>query len=238
MEVSADTPGAQLKEVEYAHGAYGWRMTRRFGGYNVLAHIIRMLKTDPGTRQAVVVPYDTALDLEKSAVGDKKDIPCTISLNFMLRQNKLYLSVNMRSNDLWLGMPHDVFVFTSLQQLVANALGAELGWYQHSAMSMHLYHRNLEKARAAYLDGSMSPSLIYKPHGVVSWSTAEAVALEYTQRVTKHVAATVDELGVGTLPHQLVLMTGLKWVTDKTTVLDRITNNSMAGYMERYFANH
>jgi len=53
----------------------------------------------------------------------------------------------MRSNDAWLGLPYDVFCFTTLQKIVAAALGIECDWYQHQVGSMHLYGRNVRKTR-------------------------------------------------------------------------------------------
>ena len=49
-----------------------------------------------------------------------KDIPCTVSLQFLIRENKLHLFVNMRSNDVFLGLPHDIFCFTMIQEIIAN----------------------------------------------------------------------------------------------------------------------
>jgi thymidylate synthase len=33
----------------------------------------------------------------------------------------------MRSNDAYLGLPHDVFCFTMLQEIIARSLGREIG---------------------------------------------------------------------------------------------------------------
>jgi thymidylate synthase len=47
--------------------------------------------------------------------------------------------VTMRSNDAYFGMPHDVFCFTMLQEIIARTLGREVGIYRHFASSLHLY---------------------------------------------------------------------------------------------------
>ena len=52
----------------------------------------------------------------------------------------------MRSNDLWLGFPYDVFQFTCLQVRMAMELGLDIGTYTHIAGSLHLYARDFEKA--------------------------------------------------------------------------------------------
>lgn len=54
--------------------------------------------------------------------------------------------VNMRSNDAYFGLPHDVFAFTMLQELVARSIGVELGEYKHSVGSLHLYEEKIAAA--------------------------------------------------------------------------------------------
>jgi thymidylate synthase len=48
----------------------------------------------------------------------------------------------MRSNDIWMGFPYDVFSFTAMQCLMAMELGLGIGTYTHIAGSLHLYERN------------------------------------------------------------------------------------------------
>ena len=49
----------------------------------------------------------------------------------------------MRSNDVWMGFPYDVFQFTCMQILMSMELGVEIGTYTHIAGSLHLYERNV-----------------------------------------------------------------------------------------------
>lgn len=53
----------------------------------------------------------------------------------------------MRSNDIIWGLPYDIFMFTNLQQVIANTLNLKLGWYEHNPTSMHVYsnHYNMLK---------------------------------------------------------------------------------------------
>jgi thymidylate synthase len=101
----------------------------------------RKLRDDPDTRQAVITLWDPALD--RHDPQPKRDYPCTVMLHFMIRGGKLTLRVHMRSNDVWLGLPYDVFQFTQLQLTLARALGIEAGDYVHQASSLHLYERDL-----------------------------------------------------------------------------------------------
>ena len=49
----------------------------------------------------------------------------------------------MRSNDAFLGLPHDVFCFTMLQEIVARTLSIEVGNYKHVVGSLHLYEQRM-----------------------------------------------------------------------------------------------
>lgn len=116
------------------YGAYGPRILAG------LDHVLTLLQKDPATRRAVL-PLYTPQDVGRSS----KDIPCTTSLHFLIRQQRLELCVHMRSNDLFLGLPYDVFNFTMLQEYVANVLQVELGSYTHTVNSLHYYLRHEQK---------------------------------------------------------------------------------------------
>lgn len=111
-----------------------------------------LLKKDKDTRQAIMnihVPSDRH-------VGNK-DVPCTISLHWMIREERLHLIVNMRSNDVILGFTNDVFQFTMLQECMMLQLREaypllQLGHYYHNAGSMHIYERHFEMANTIIAD--------------------------------------------------------------------------------------
>jgi thymidylate synthase len=128
-----------------AYGAYGKRITSNVAGRSLLHEAIRRLSKNDNTRQCVVSMWRPSDLLEEQ----KKDIPCTICWQFILRRNKLHMVVYMRSNDAWLGMPYDTFCFTCIQMLVAGSIGAQLGTYTHCVGSMHLYEKNYDAAREA-----------------------------------------------------------------------------------------
>lgn len=113
------------------HGAYGVRIDSQ------VAAAIRKLVNDPDTRQAVITLWDPMLDNQ----SEKKDYPCTVALRFELEIERglLNMDVLMRSNDVWLGLPYDLFQFTQLQHTVARALRVAPGQYRHTAWSMHAY---------------------------------------------------------------------------------------------------
>jgi thymidylate synthase len=119
------------------HGAYGARISGR------LDDLANLLRKDEHTRQAVLTIYDSATDLN----ADKRDIPCTIAIQFLLRRGLLNMRVMMRSNDLWLGFPYDIVQFAALQAAVAADLDVPMGVYTHAVGSMHLYANNFDAAQ-------------------------------------------------------------------------------------------
>jgi thymidylate synthase len=124
-------------------GAYGPRM-RRWGGHvDQLAEVARTLRKDADSRRAVIQLYDPARD----AAGHR-DVPCTLGFRFQLRQGRLHMSTTMRSQDLWVGFPYDVFFATVLHELVAGWVGAELGTYYHHVDSLHLYESDMPAVAA------------------------------------------------------------------------------------------
>lgn len=118
------------------HGAYGLRTTGQY------EQIVDRLKADPDTRQAVVTIWNPELDLQSS----KRDYPCTILHQFRIRDNKLNMSVYMRSNDVWLGAAYDWFQFTRVQIAMASVLGIEPGGYAHHVGSLHIYEQHYAEA--------------------------------------------------------------------------------------------
>ena len=113
---------------------YGWQWQRE----NQIDKVVAMLKDNPETRQAAISIYDG-----KEIDTYRKDTPCTYAIQFTVLNNKLNMSVYMRSNDLWYGFCNDQYQFASLQELIAERTGYEMGTYYHHAHNMHLYNNKL-----------------------------------------------------------------------------------------------
>lgn len=124
-------------------GAYGPRVGPQ------LPDIERLLRSDNDTRQAVVTIYDGTRDHRESL-----DVPCTVSLQFMVRNGRLSVLTYMRSNDVWYGTPYDIFQFTTLQRVIAARLYLAVGHYTHVVGSLHLYERNMRGVTRVLADGA------------------------------------------------------------------------------------
>jgi thymidylate synthase len=157
-----------------ARGAYGPRL---FKSPNQVQRVIDTL-SDPkrhDTRQAVIQIYD------KSDFG-RKDVPCTCTVQFFARGKVVHCHVAKRSNDAYLGLPHDVFAFTFLQESVARSIGHEVGMYHHSVASLHLYDSREGAARKFIDEGwqattEMPPMPIGDPWPAVHWLLKNEAAI-------------------------------------------------------------
>tara|TARA_R110001632_G_scaffold183302_1_gene303381 strand:+ start:4243 stop:4875 length:633 start_codon:yes stop_codon:yes gene_type:complete len=115
---------------------YGWQWKRN----NQLDKVIDKLKENNNTRQAAISIYDG-----KEIDTYSKDTPCTYAVQFTILNNKLNMTVLMRSNDLWYGFCNDQYCFSKLQELVSVKLDVEVGTYFHFAHNLHLYNNFLDK---------------------------------------------------------------------------------------------
>jgi thymidylate synthase len=138
------------------HGAYGPRLFR-VRGHDQVANVLSLLKRRPSSRRAVIQLFD-ASDL----AIQHKDVPCTCSLQFIVRESRLHLFTSMRSNDAYIGLPHDVFAFTMLQEIMARSLGVDVGTYKHAVGSLHLYDKHRRAARA-YLKEGWQETIVMPP---------------------------------------------------------------------------
>ncbi|MGP3949606.1 thymidylate synthase [Streptomyces sp. 7N604] len=135
---------AQLRQYAddgVLRGAYGPRMRRWGGSLDQLARVIAILRQDAHSRRAVIQLYDPARD----ALGHR-DVPCTLGFRFHLRDGRLHMSTSMRSQDVWVGFPYDMFFTTVLHELMAGWVGARLGEYHHHVDSLHVYERDMAAA--------------------------------------------------------------------------------------------
>jgi thymidylate synthase len=137
----------KLDEGGVIFGAYGPRLVS-FDGVNQIQSVIQALRRSPASRRMVIQLFDHRDVIERHA-----DVPCTCTLQYLLRDGRLSAITYMRSNDVFLGMPHDLFCFTMLQELIARSVGAELGSYHHIVGSLHMYDEDAENLDAFAAEG-------------------------------------------------------------------------------------
>ena len=127
------------------HGAYGERLRAAFG-FDQLERAYQALTNNPDNRQTILQFWDPRQDFPNSlgrAVA--ADIPCNVSALLKVRNQRLEWVQIMRSNDLHLGLPHNLVQFTCLQEILAGWLGLEPAAYHHFSDSLHLYEKDVGK---------------------------------------------------------------------------------------------
>jgi thymidylate synthase len=108
----------------------------------------KSLCNDKDTRQAILL-----FNKPDYQYFGNKDVICTLSGIFNIRNNKLNLTVQMRSNDAMLGTPTDFAFFCLLQMQMTKILKEqaypelELGTFTHIANSYHIYERHFNLAK-------------------------------------------------------------------------------------------
>jgi len=128
------------------YGAYGPKLITQW------SYVVDTLLKDNDSRQAVI-------NIWRENPRSSKDIPCTLSLQFFLREASdqlwLHTIATMRSNDVWLGTPYDTFNFSAISFFIAchlNKLGVEckLGSLNIQAGSRHIYETDFKKLERVF----------------------------------------------------------------------------------------
>lgn len=173
---------------KHVDGSYGERViepvpdnafTSEIFNVNQFKAAIDMLKKNPDSRRAVVAIYNW---MDLYGYGGK-NTPCTLNLQFLIRNDKLLMFTNMRSNDAVKGLTNDLIVFTMAQEFVANQLGLKCGSYFHNAASFHLYE---EDWKYAHLPQTIRFSSIMQPMPTFDWMDLTHLAKVYWVASSDH----------------------------------------------------
>ena len=132
---------------ETVNSAYGYMI---FGNHpdvrvNQWEWVKEKLRNDPDSRQAII-----NINLPAHKERPTKDFPCTVFLQYLIRDGKLHAYTYMRSNDIYRGFRYDIYAFSELQKMLADDLGLDYGTYYHFATSLHLYESDLNEIRKIY----------------------------------------------------------------------------------------
>lgn len=134
-------------------GAYGPPLMEQ------MRYAVDAILFDMDTRQSVITIW-------RQNPPKSKDVPCTVALQWLARNGVLHCVASMRSSDLWLGHPYDIFNFSAISCAMiielnrsyksAGIPALKLGNLHLTAGSKHIYERNIEKVGEiieAYKDG-------------------------------------------------------------------------------------
>jgi len=123
----------------FMSGAYGPKIVDQ------LSYVCKTLADDKGSRQAVI-------NIWRERPGPSKDIPCTLSLQFLIRGGVIHCVAMMRSSDAYMGLPYDSILFSLTSAYILSILrhhyscgrSLELGNLYLTLGSAHLYDKDFE----------------------------------------------------------------------------------------------
>jgi len=188
---------------ETLNSAYGYRLLSKnfFAGDSEtgIGHtqwntIVKTLCEDHESRRAVMTILSPQDVNQAASSKGSKDVPCTLSLQFFIRDNALDLHVHMRSNDVIWGLTYDLFSFTMLQECMLLSLkekdlrfsNLRLGRYYHTAGSLHIYDTHFEMAEKILKEYREKDNLTSGMDPLISLSELEKVSkLETFYRTSK-----------------------------------------------------
>tara|TARA_R100000231_G_scaffold108138_1_gene80047 strand:+ start:1085 stop:1948 length:864 start_codon:yes stop_codon:yes gene_type:complete len=125
-------------EVE---AAYGYRWKKHFGR-DQLFDALDQLKKNRSSRQIVISAWDPETDGLKNE-GKIKNVPCPMSFQLNIDQNeKLYLTLFMRSSDVVVGLPYDFMFYDQLAVAIANELKIKKTEITIFSANTHLYRKH------------------------------------------------------------------------------------------------
>jgi thymidylate synthase len=107
-------------------------------GENQVQRLIRELKENPASRRHIISLWniDDAWDMALQ--------PCVWHNQWLVKEGKLHLIVGIRSNDIALGQPFNVFQYYVLQRMIAQVTGYEMGSLTFNINDLHAYERHIE----------------------------------------------------------------------------------------------
>ena len=136
--------------------AYGERIfnpNRDKLGVSRFDYALSQLLENPESKNAVIMMRDAS----DNRPLYQKDKCCTLHIQFMIRNNKLDMTVAMRSSDYWFGLPYDIFWYSAVMQRMLfrynNQTGktVTLGVYRHECASLHIYEKQWPKVVSAII---------------------------------------------------------------------------------------
>lgn len=122
-----------------------------------IKHQLRLVRDElkkPGSRRAILfIGNTTDLAATHYSLARNEEMPCTISIQFLLRDRRLHGIVGMRSWDMVWGLSYDVPSFVAVQKALARDLGCDIGQMTVHAGSAHVYERHWDLEASSSRDG-------------------------------------------------------------------------------------
>lgn len=125
---------------------------------NQVHKLIGELKTNPASRRHIISLWNI------DDLWDMSLYPCVWHNQWLVKQGTLHGIVGIRSNDLALGNPFNVFQYYVLQRMLAQVTGYEVGSLTFNINDAHVYERHIEPLKEQLIREPLpAPKLIINP---------------------------------------------------------------------------
>jgi thymidylate synthase len=120
-----------------------WRAWDSQDGSHIdqVANLIDQIKINPTSRRLLVNAWNVGA-LEKMALP-----PCHYSFQFYVNDDALDCLFNMRSVDVFLGLPFNIASYALLTMMIAQQTGLKAGELVWSGADVHVYQNHLDQAK-------------------------------------------------------------------------------------------
>jgi len=105
--------------------------------------IIPLLKKDPSSRRAYTSLFMVGLDTKI----DAQHVPGMVGMHFTVREGKLNVVGMLRSNDLFIGWPANIYHLFVILEYVSARLGVDIGTITTFSTSAHIFEEHLKYIR-------------------------------------------------------------------------------------------
>lgn len=119
-----------------------WRSWEdNFCNIDQIQNVIKSIKENPNSRRHLVSAWNVA-DLENMALP-----PCHYAFQFYVNDGKLSCKFEMRSTDVFLGLPFNIASYALLTHMIARECELEVGELIYSGGDVHIYLNHIEQVK-------------------------------------------------------------------------------------------
>ncbi|HEY9577406.1 MAG TPA: thymidylate synthase, partial [Pseudobacillus sp.] len=118
-----------------------WRSWEGADGevYDQIQYIIDEIKRNPDSRRLLCNAWSA------SELKNQQLPPCHYAFQFYVVDGKLNCMFNMRSNDVFLGLPFNIASYALLTHLIAHECGLGVGELIYTGADVHIYSNHIEQ---------------------------------------------------------------------------------------------
>ena len=142
--LSDDAFAKEYGDLGHVYGKQ-WRSWEGSNGktYDQIKWVINEIKTNPTSRRLLV----NAWAVDSVYEGLMQLPPCHFCFQFYVLGGKLSCMFNMRSNDVFLGLPFNIASYALLTHLIAHECNLEVGDLIYTGADVHIYSNHIEQIK-------------------------------------------------------------------------------------------